>query len=560
MKIQIRTKDDLIKLMSDGISYAWRINKSRLTSITDVEIYNFSGNSKIVGKYDPDRTKVLENGRVAIAFTNAKIEPCDFKWVGQYPIKYKTVNNVELELTKDEETDIDAESNSDPIDKIAEGLKNNFLFQASLGSKELFHSNMLAWILEQQNKDGEFQVLKMFIEDVAKLDVAIITKDNNPIIAREENKIDLTIKWKEGDNWNLIFIENKMKSIPTPTQLNEYDCKIDGLTGTKTKDGLFRQVNKKLLLTPFPSKVQSNSQIMPWENITYSKEIIGDFQKKIKDFEFANAEQTKIKFILEKYFSFLNTQNNILEYLKLNNPEDFKKRHYDFYSKIAIENEDESEELGEENEETAKHYMSIIRSLRLHDLVLKLAHSNLSHLLDEEIEEAKKQGKLLETYHYHSNFTNSTGLTAVSTRLFEYIDEKEKTKNKHIDIGIQLQGNQFRYYLSSSSNMIELNIELARKLLKDGIWFYNLKTNKPLLGKGRSKRKNAKVLDIEGNERVFCEYSSGGFLYFYQDVYQNDQTPTIEEIVNLFVSSFRHYEANKIHIEKTFDKIMKSQT
>lgn len=36
------------------------------------------------------------------------------------------------------------------IKVITESLKNNFLFQVSLGSKELFHSNLLAWLLEQR--------------------------------------------------------------------------------------------------------------------------------------------------------------------------------------------------------------------------------------------------------------------------------------------------------------------------------------------------------------------------------------------------------------------------
>jgi len=100
LQIQIRTKDDLVKLLSEGFSYAWRINKSRLSSITEVEIYNFSGNTKIVGVFDRDKIKVLENGRVAVAFINAKIEPCEFKWVGQYPIKYKNTNNEELEFNQ----------------------------------------------------------------------------------------------------------------------------------------------------------------------------------------------------------------------------------------------------------------------------------------------------------------------------------------------------------------------------------------------------------------------------------------------------------------------------
>jgi len=434
------------------------------------------------------------------------------------------------------------------IDKIAEGLKNNFLFQASLGSKELFHSNILAWILEQQNKVGEFEALRHFLKEVANLDVGIITEDNNPIIAREENKIDLTIRWKEGDNWNLIFIENKMKSIPTPKQLNEYDGKIDVLWDKNTESWPpDKWVRKKFILTPFPSKVQSNSQIMHWENITYSKEIINDFLPKINDFEFANAEQTDIKIVLEKYLSFLKVQNDILKYLKLNDSEKFKKRHYDFYSKHAAENEDESEDVKEElSESMGNHYMSVVRSLRLHDLVLKLAHSKLANLIEEEI---KHHNDLLENYHYHSNFTNSEGLTEVGTTLYE-----DKIKKKHINIGIQLQGNQFRYYLSSSSNIKDLNIKLAEELLKDGIWFNDVKTKKRLLGKGRSKRE--KVQDSEGALRSFCEYSSGGFLYFYQDVYQDDYVPTIDEIIQMFVSAFKHYEDIKSKIQKCLVDIL----
>jgi hypothetical protein len=122
------------------------------------------------------------------------------------------------------------------MNDIIKKLKDNFLFHASLGSKELFHSNLLAWILEQRNSKGEFEALRIFIKTVAKLDVGIITDDNNPIIAREENKIDLTIKWKEGNDWNLIFIENKMKSIPTLEQLKEYDKKIDKFKAREVPD------------------------------------------------------------------------------------------------------------------------------------------------------------------------------------------------------------------------------------------------------------------------------------------------------------------------------------
>jgi hypothetical protein len=102
MKLQIRTKDNLVELLKKGISHAWKVNKGRLNSITEVEIYDFSGKAKISGRFDRENSQILENGRIAVAFKDAKIEQTDFKWVGQNPIKYKTVTNETVELMEDE--------------------------------------------------------------------------------------------------------------------------------------------------------------------------------------------------------------------------------------------------------------------------------------------------------------------------------------------------------------------------------------------------------------------------------------------------------------------------
>jgi len=102
MKIQIRTKENLVELLNKGISHAWRINKGRLNSITEVEIYDFSGKAKISGTFDRENSQILENGRVAVAFKDAKIEQADYKWVGQNPIKYQSSTNEEVELMEDE--------------------------------------------------------------------------------------------------------------------------------------------------------------------------------------------------------------------------------------------------------------------------------------------------------------------------------------------------------------------------------------------------------------------------------------------------------------------------
>jgi hypothetical protein len=550
MKIQIRTKDDLEKLKNQGISYAWRINKSRLNSITEVEIYNFSGTEKIIGTFHLENSKVLNNGRVAVAFRNGLIESCDFKWIGQYPIKYQSSDNQEAELTEDEKVDVGEELKMTEIEKIAENLKNNFLFQASLGSKELFHSNMLAWILEQKNNEGEFEALRIFIEMILEEKTGKIKDEHNPIIAREENKIDLTIKWKSGKDSNFIFIENKMKSIPTKEQLNEYERKISQLVAESTKklkgkNKILENEKKvdtkqhKFLLTPFFSAVNSDSN--DWKNITYSIEII-DFLKEIKDFEFKKAEETNINMMIEKYISFLAIQNEILTYLKLDKLDNFKQRSYDFYSKNMVQNDDKLDKLISVEEQDEEHYMTHVRSLRLHDLVLKLAHSNLANLLMEEFNKAKEKGGLKENYIFQDSFTNSSGLNSVRTEIIG---------GKKIFLGIQLQGNQFRHFLSSDVKSIPKNIDLATELFNNRIWFHDIDNNNTLLGNGRSKTLKAKldIKDTSNQNRIFCEYSKGVFLYFYEDLYHdNKQIPSIEEIVQKFIKTFKYYESRKIEI------------
>lgn len=90
MTLQLRTNDDLIKVLSEGISSPWKINLERLKQLTHVEIYSFDGNARIIGTFDLDKTRILSDGkRVAIAFKDAKIEQCEIRWVGFSPVRYK---------------------------------------------------------------------------------------------------------------------------------------------------------------------------------------------------------------------------------------------------------------------------------------------------------------------------------------------------------------------------------------------------------------------------------------------------------------------------------------
>jgi len=426
------------------------------------------------------------------------------------------------------------------MNDIIKKLKDNFLFHASLGSKELFHSNLLAWILEQRNSKGEFEALRIFIKTVAKLDVGIITDDNKPIITREENKIDLTIKWKEGNDWNLIFIENKMKSIPTLEQLKEYDKKIDKLQDTTTIDGLKRKVLGKILLTPFESTIKQSETKIPWQNTTYAEHVI-PFLQIIKDFECANSEQTNIKLVIEKYISFLSAQNEIIRFLNLDDLKKFQNRCYDFYSKHAVENEDESEELNEENESKEKHFMTDIRSLRLHDLVLKLAHQKISQLIEDQIstnfknlivsdyEEFTKGSKKIFVDH---SFSRGTGISTVSILI-----------NKNQAVSLQLQGDSLKYFAALHGTESSKNIDFAKQLEKNKIWFYDL-NGELLSGKGW---KNKDVLKIN-DSTAFNSYGPN-FIYLNKNVSEYNIKP-ISELVGLICCEVKRVLDNFHEFEK----------
>ena len=90
-------------------------------------------------------------------------------------------------------------------------VKNSIIPALSNNNHELFHSNLWQWLIEQ---DHSF--VKVFF-DKFKI-------DNYEEVKREDKHLDLTII--DNDN-NYYIIENKVKSIPSKRQLEEYKTKID---------------------------------------------------------------------------------------------------------------------------------------------------------------------------------------------------------------------------------------------------------------------------------------------------------------------------------------------
>ena len=116
------------------------------------------------------------------------------------------------------------------------------MFHLSLSSKELFHSNLLAWLAEDPDTRELFvEVLKLFgLENSQAEKLADGIRGNEYMVLREYNNFDFCIceklkNWKEDSEEEyvpgqvVLVLENKFKSIPYESQLKGYTIVINKL-------------------------------------------------------------------------------------------------------------------------------------------------------------------------------------------------------------------------------------------------------------------------------------------------------------------------------------------
>ena len=110
------------------------------------------------------------------------------------------------------------------MDTFVEKLSNNPIFQLSLSSKELFHSNFLAWLAEDDNTRCVFnKVMQTWLDDKNWE-----YKPNKMEVKREYNHFDFCVCDKLSIDGNdvtgsvQVVLENKFKSIAYKAQLVDY--------------------------------------------------------------------------------------------------------------------------------------------------------------------------------------------------------------------------------------------------------------------------------------------------------------------------------------------------
>lgn len=169
-----------------------------------------------------------------------------------------------------------------------EKLKESPLFNLSLASKELFHSNFLCWLGENEPKSF-YKILNTLLGKANTINWDSLDKLK---IEREFKNYDICIK---SDEQILLIIENKVKSIPDRSQL----CRYKEANSDEVKYILLSLMEK------FPDKEKIKDD--GWIIVSYNE--LSDAIK--KQFNYKNILYHK--FLIDDYCSFISDLHAIQE-------------------------------------------------------------------------------------------------------------------------------------------------------------------------------------------------------------------------------------------------------
>lgn len=275
--------------------------------------------------------------------------------------------------------------------EIKEYLNASPLYNLSLSSKELFHSNFLYWIGKNHPE--------LFVAIFKDLGCVASWSDDNWKIKREHLNFDICIETPDGIKF---VLENKVKSIPMKRQLDEYEVKL---------------VNKECdfvllsLATDFPDKKaieeKNKWKIKNYENLYVA--IINNKNKFVSD-SYSLA-------LIEDYCGFIINLHNLSRYWEVKDDSPFLLR------------PDED-----------------VQDLRIGDLRDKIWNSQACVKLMSELErvcqvkafycwniwEIRDYGECLSKLYVNWAFTHGQGLLEVKVKI-----------NKDFVMLIQLQGNRY---------------------------------------------------------------------------------------------------------------------
>ncbi len=374
-------------------------------------------------------------------------------------------------------------------------LKRSLLFNLSLSSKELFHSNIIKWCCDNWPNEMNF-ILHKLIHGLPPAKSIIKTE-------RERNHHDLEILF---DNGIKLIVELKIKSIPQKEQLIRYSNKAKS--------------NEILVLLCFYSN-SFDTNICPIIDISLlGVNIISEIADKCSEISCYQ------KFILYDYAELIFNLRSLLNQYELddNTP---------FYFESELLNE-----------------------LHIHDIIYKYRHDQLCEMIRTKIKtygiDAKKipwkEGQNRE-FLCESGFTNGTGLTSLG-----YIFSGTNSNYECIIcIGIQLQGRQFRQFINcfpidSNQNKAfeQYAIKIAENVFQEKIWFI---FDNEIFQK--------EIWMRNAMRKTFCNYNNL-FYHRYVTISRNNNI-CVSDLIEIILKLILSIEKNEIKIKKIVDNILISK-
>lgn len=291
-------------------------------------------------------------------------------------------------------------------------LKASPIFNLSLSSKELFHSNFIAWICNNYPSEFGSLIVKQFN----------LHFRSNEIIStqREAKNLDLIIQFENKK----IIIENKVKSTPNKEQLINYKSK-------NNPEDVY------ILLTLI--KPNFDLEEIGWQLFSYKD--LSDLLKKLTE----KISTDYHKSIISDYSNFISILYDLNELMII----DFTNDCFDFY--------------GEK--------YRLFQSIRLHDLYIKSSYDRLIYEIKNYLESKIKNYEIIAGKRYsHEIYRNQIVIstTIVNGKGVVNIDYSNEDE---IIYGIMLDGNRYNQYIYTWGNKAENIIETAEKSYNEKMWF-----------------------------------------------------------------------------------------
>lgn len=365
----------------------------------------------------------------------------------------------------------------------AKFLKESLLYQMSLGSKELYHSNVWAWLIENDPK-----FIKVFFRDY---DENIYEFES---VSREYKDRDLTIRFHKKEDANdkyYYVIENKIKSLQSEDQLKKYTEDLSGyvlLQGVFT--GIKNALNEDTLTLPHKNAPEKTSS---WEFLDYAT-----IAKNIRAVAAACAEQENG--VIFRHKAQIEEYCTIIEII------------YRFLN-AAVESTANRWNLLPD-EETDRE----LKDHRLKDVFLKLKGADFLRYIEQRKAEpdALCPKDLGFSLHLGQSFNNGSPT----------LDIRFENCSDHLKIGVQIEGNQYRLMAEQGGGHTGKEVFERFK----GGWFdadFNCKKTRSLFGKP-TKMKN-----------LYCQYDGHESYMFVYQYYIIDSSCTYETLLESILSDLR---------------------